>query len=235
VTAVRKFYRGPTDPQGQSLYNGGEPYGSELGWAGEFIMPVSDLGAPANSPEAQLALNYLKYVAFLPNPPQNFTLADVPFTAREFYRVNQLGDLLYNANDPDLRAFAAHGGKLIMYHGWADQAIPPWSTLDYYAAAERAAGGYLRSQSFSRLYLIPGAYHCLFGPGGTTANLADFLGKLMAWVQNGTPPGAVSADTWSLTENKIIQYQTVQPYNALAQVTPTKGSLNGYYHYIGHY
>jgi pimeloyl-ACP methyl ester carboxylesterase len=235
VTAVRKFYRGPTDPQGQSLYNGGEPYGSELGWVGEFVMPASDRGAPANSPEAQVALNYLKYMAFLPNPPKNFTLADVPFTAQEFYRVDQLGNLLYNANDPDLRAFAAHGGKLIMYHGWADQLIPPWSTLDYYAAVERAAGGYQASQSFSRLYMVPGGYHCLFGPDYTTANLADFLGALIGWVQGGTPPQAMPADTVVIATNKIIQRQTIRPYNALAPVTPAKGSLNGHYDYIGSY
>jgi hypothetical protein len=173
-------------------------------------------------------------MGFLPNPPASFTLADVPFTAQEFARAGQLGDLLYNANNPDLSAFAAHGGKLIMYHGWADQAIPPWSTLDYYAAVEQAAGGYQASQSFSRLYMVPGAYHCLFGPGDT-ANLADFLGKLIGWVQHGTAPGAVAADTYSRPLNKIIQYQTVYPYDALAPVTPAKGSLNGHYDYIGRY
>jgi feruloyl esterase len=235
VTAVRAFYRGPTDPQGQSLYNGGEPYGSELGWVNEFVMPASDRGAPANSPEATVALNYLKYMAFLPNPPANFTLADVPFTAQEFARVDQLGNLLYNANNPDLSAFAAHGGKLIMYHGWADQLVPPWSTLDYYAAVERTAGGYQASQSFSRLYMVPGGYHCLFGPGGTTANLADFLGALIGWVQDGTPPRTLAADTVQLAQQKIIRYQTIRPYDALAPVTPAPGSLNGHYDYIGSY
>jgi Tannase and feruloyl esterase len=235
VTAVRKFYLGPTDPQGQSLYNGGEPYGSELGWVGAFVMPASDRGAPGNSPEAVLALNYLKYMAFLPNPPANFTLADVQFTAQEFNQVDQLGNLLYNANDPDLRAFAAHGGKLIMYHGWADQVVSPWSTLDYYAAVERAMGGYQASQSFSRLYMVPGGYHCLFGINGTTVNLANFLGDLISWVQQGTAPDAVPADTWLIAQNKIIRYQTLRPYNALAPVTPAKGSLNGHYDYIGSY
>jgi feruloyl esterase len=235
VAAVRKFYRGPTDRRGQSLYNGGEPYGSELGWSGAFIMPAADHGAPANSPVAQVALTYLKYMAFWPNPPRNFTLADVPFTAREFHLVNRLGDLIYNANNPDLRAFAAHGGKIIIYHGWADQTVPPWSTLDYYQAVERAAGGYHASQSFSRLYMIPGGYHCLFGTDGTTVSLADFVTVLMTWVQHGTAPGAVPADTWSITQKKIIRYQTVRPYNALAPVIPAKGSLNGHYDYIGRY
>ena len=102
-----------------------------------------------------MATNYLKYMAFVPNPPDNFSLADVKFTDAEFRKLNLLGDVLYNANTPDLRAFAAHGGKLILYHGWADQAISPWSTLDYYAAVERSAGGFRASQAFSRLYMIP--------------------------------------------------------------------------------
>jgi feruloyl esterase len=236
VSAVAKFYRGPTDQQGQSLYNGGEPYGSELGWAyASFVMPAANPNAPADSLAAQSALNYLNYLAFWPNPPRELTLADVPFTAEEFHRLDLLGDPLYNANNPDLRAFAAHGGKLIIYHGWADQDIPPWSTLDYYRAAERAAGGYRASQSFSRLYMIPGAYHCLIGPDEQTDTIADFLSPLIAWTQHGTAPGAVSAPTWSKPQNKIITDLTVQPYDALAPITPANGSLNGNYHYIGSY
>jgi Tannase and feruloyl esterase len=134
VKAVRGFYRGPTDALGRSLFNGGQPYGSELGWPGYFIMPAADQAAPADTNDAAMALNYLKYMAYVPNPPDSFGLADVRFTDTEFRKLNRLGNAIYNANDPDLRAFAAHDGRLILYHGWADQAIPPWSTLDYYAA-----------------------------------------------------------------------------------------------------
>jgi feruloyl esterase len=232
VHAVREFYRGPADKQGRNLYNGGQPYGSELGWIGNFVEPASDTAAPA---DAVLALNYLKYMAFWPNPPDSFTLADVKFTDSEFGKLNLLGDAIYNANNPDLRAFAAHGGKLILYHGWADQAIPPWSTLDYYAAVERTSGGFRASQAFSRLYMIPGAYHCLFAPDGSSVNLADFLTPLISWAQDGIAPGTIPADTYSLTQNKITLYLNVRPHNALAPVTPAPGSLNGHYHYLGTY
>jgi Tannase and feruloyl esterase len=181
-----------------------------------------------------VALNYLKYMGFLPNPPAGFTLADVKFTDQEFRAVNIVGNAIYNANNPDLRVFEAHGGKLIMYHGWADQAVPPWSTLGYYAAVEHTMGGFTASQAFSRLYLVPGAYHCLFAPDGEV-NLADFLTPLISWVQDGTAPGAVQADTWDPATGKITLHQTVHPYNALAPVTPAKGSLNAGYHYIGGY
>lgn len=54
-------------------------------------------------------------------------------------------------------------------------AIPPWSTLGYDTAVERTSGGFRASQAFSRLYMIPSAYHCLAAPDGTSVNLANFL------------------------------------------------------------
>jgi tannase/feruloyl esterase len=235
VHAVRAFYRGPADKKGRNLYNGGLPYGSELGWKSNFVKPAADTAAPADTTDAAMALNYLKYMAFWPNPPDSFTLADVKFTDAEFRKLGLLGDAIYNANNPHLHAFAARGGKLILYHGWADQTIPPWSTLDYYAAVERASGGFRPSQAFSRLYMIPGAYHCLFAPDFSSANVADFLTPLISWVQRGTAPGTIEADTRSLTTGQITLRQKVRPYNALAPVTPAPGSLNGHYHYLGTY
>ena len=241
VRAVREFYRGPTDHRGRSLYNGGQPYGSELYWIGNFVQPASDPAAPADTFDAAIGLNYLKYMAFRHNLPNRYTLADVKFTDTEFRKLNRLGDAIYNANDPDLHAFAARGGKLILYHGWADQSIPPWSTLDYYAAVERASGGFRASHAFSRLYMIPGGYHCLFEPNlaapglPRSINLADFLAPLISWVQHGTAPGTIEANTLSLTTGKITLRQQVRPYDALAPVAPTPGSLNGHYHYLGTY
>jgi feruloyl esterase len=241
VRAVRAFYRGPTDQKGRSLYNGGQPYGSELYWVGNFVQPAADPAAPADTFDAAMALNYLKFMAFRHNPPNRYTLADVKFTDTEFRKLNLLGDALYNANNPHLHAFAARGGKLILYHGWADQAIPPWSTLDYYAAVERASGGFRPSQAFSRLYMIPGAYHCLYEPNlaapslPKSINLADFLTALIAWVQHDTAPGTIKANTLSLTTGQITLRQKVRPYDALALVTPAPGSLNGHYYYLGTY
>ena len=54
VKAVRSFYRGPTDRHGRSLYNGGEPYGSELGWPGGSVQPRSDAVAPGDTQMAAL-------------------------------------------------------------------------------------------------------------------------------------------------------------------------------------
>ena len=230
VQTVRMLYRGPTDPAGRSLFDGGEPYGSELAWQDWLVKPASDQAAPGDTEAGQLALNYLKYMAFTENPPDGFGLADVQFTDSEFAKLEVLGKQIYDANNPNLTTFAAHGGKLIIYHGWADQAISPWSTVDYYAAVERVSG-FVGSQRFSRLYMVPGGNHCLSGPDNSIS--MDLLTPLMTWVEQDIAPGAIqSTITW--TAGSATQ-QTVQPYNALAPVHPAAGSLNGHYDYIGSY
>jgi feruloyl esterase len=107
--------------------------------------------------------------------------------------------------------------------------ISPWSTLDYYAAVEQAVGGFGASQSFSRLYLVPGAYHCL---GGVDA--PDLLTALIDWVEHGTAPGAIAVSLSASGQTAGVSL-TVQPEDALAPVQSPPGSLNGHYDYIGHY
>lgn len=233
VSTVRELYLGPTDAAGRSLYNGGEPYGSELAWSGWLAQPSADQQAPGDTQAGLFGLNYLKDLAFTVNPPADFTLADAQFTDAEFAQLAQLGDALYDANDPDLGAFAAHGGKLIIYHGWADQAIPPFSTVDYYADVEHASGGFPASQRFSRLYMIPGSNHCLSFDSldGAGSVAVDFLTPLVNWVEHGAAPAAIAAPLHP-SSGPVIP-QTVRPYDALAPVTPAPGSLNGRYDYLG--
>jgi Tannase and feruloyl esterase len=233
VQVVHKEYRGPTDPQGRNLYDGGEPYGSELAWKLWLVMPASDQQAPADTIAAGLGLNYLKYQAFWHNPPQSYSLRDVQFTDAMYQRIEIVGGL-YNATDPNLRAFRAHSGKLIIYHGWADQAIPPFSTVNYYAAAVRHMGGYAAAQSFSRLYMIPGLYHCPCGQpvDGDPATVVQFMPQLTAWVEHGKAPAAVELPVTAQTTGLPVKTLTVTPFNPLPPA-PTNNGLNSNYDYIG--
>jgi feruloyl esterase len=231
VEAVTAFYRGPTDERGQSLYNGGVPYGSELAWQDLFVVTS---GSPKDGNAGRIALNYLKHLAYAHNPPANFTLNDVRFTKATFDRLNVLGNAIYNANDPDLSAFRTAGGKIIMYHGWVDAFIPPFSTIDYYAAVQKRGG----SQAFSRLYLIPAGYHCLFGPEPTPTpsetGVPELLTPLMDWVERGAAPAAI--DVLTLTPAyETVRELTVAPFDALAPVRAAPGSLNANYRYAGRY
>lgn len=64
-----------------------------------------------------------------------------------------------NTDSPDLSAFAASNGKLLMYHGLADEYIPVQGSINYYQRVAGAMGGIQNIQRFYRFYLIPGFTH----------------------------------------------------------------------------
>jgi hypothetical protein len=226
VTTVRELYAGPTTKNGGNLYPGGLPYGSELAWAGNVIAPA---GQPAiDSSAGQTALGYLKYMAYQKDPSSSYTMADFRFTRRDF---DALGaeERLYNATSPDLKAFQADGGKLIIYDGWADQLTVPFGTIAYYAAVAKYMGGYQASQSFSRLYMIPGTGHCL--ASGYVTVSADFLTPMINWVQYGAAPGSLTFPVTSSVASPAPASITELPFNPLIPVSSS--GLNSGYHYIG--
>ena len=69
-----------------------------------------------------------------------------------------------NATDADLKGFRGRGGKLILFHGWADAAIPPQNTINYYEAVMSRMGA-KDADSFVRLFMVPGMEHCGNGVG----------------------------------------------------------------------
>jgi feruloyl esterase len=101
----------------------------------------------------------------------------------------QLGATL-NATNPDLHRFQARGGKLIMYHGWADPLLSPYNTLDYYSSVVKTMGGQQSTDAFLRLFMVPGMEHCRGGPGPDTF---DAVASLDDWVEHGTPPERIIA------------------------------------------
>jgi len=107
-----------------------------------------------------------------------------------------------HADDPDLSAFRAGGGKLLMYQGWADPLVLAQSTTDYFGAVGRRMGGDL--SDFLRLYMVPGMDHCVGGAGpdlfGATGGEGldrspahDMLAALERWLDTGIAPGSILA------------------------------------------
>ena len=64
-----------------------------------------------------------------------------------------------NATNPDLSAFAGRGRKLILYHGWNDSTVPPWSIIEY-SEQVRATMGEAKTRATVRLFKAPGMEHC---------------------------------------------------------------------------
>jgi feruloyl esterase len=228
VGVVTRLYQGPRDPQGKSLYPGGEPYGSELAWSFWLVQPAADTAWPADTIDYGAAMGMLRYIAFAKNPPASFKLTDWNFSLANYQRLTALNGL-NDATDPNLSAFAKAGGKIIIYHGWADSAINPFGTLAYYSAMMHDAGGYAAAQQFSRLYMIPAGYHCL--GGGDPQVTGDLLSPLMNWVEQGTAPGD---QTFPLVNpTTTLTSITVSPLNPDVPPAGSGQGLNSSYPWVG--
>ncbi len=94
-----------------------------------------------------------------------------------------------NATDPDLGAFKARGSKLLLYHGWNDQLISPFNTINYYTSVTSALGA-SAADEVARLFMAPGMLHCAGGPG---PNTFDAVGALEQWVERGITPSRIVA------------------------------------------
>ena len=93
--------------------------------------------------------------------------------------------------NPDLRAFAARGGKLIVYHGWTDGLLSPWNSIGYWEAVNARMGA-RRVPGFFRLFMAPGVDHCR---GGVGPDRFDALTAVMAWRERGQAPDRLIAAT----------------------------------------
>jgi feruloyl esterase len=140
-----------------------------------------------------------------------------------------------NAVNPDLQAFHARGGKLILYHGWDDPAISALGTIDYYNDVVKTLGQN-ETSSFVRLFMAPGMQHCGGGPGLTefgqwepatdpTLNDAahNITSALEVWVETGKAPEQVIAR--GRTGGKDAENKTfAQPLCAYPMAAHYKGS-----------
>ncbi len=239
IAVVDKLYEGPVEREGKRLYPGSLTIGSELSWAGSSI---GTNGMPSFA--AEISNSYLKYLAFLKSPPASFSYKDWQFTAEGFDRLRPLGKV-YNATNPDLTAFRDRGGKLILYHGWADPAIPPQGTIAYYQAVQDTMGSLKAVQQFARLFMLPGMYHC---QGGTNPSRVDWLTPIVTWVEQNTSPtqiiasqttadsasGGFSNPTEGATGNnaKIVRTRPIFPYPMQARYNG-KGSVDDAANLVG--
>ena len=87
-------------------------------------------------------------------------------------------------------AYFAKGGKLLIYHGYDDLIISPYSSVWFYEDLAQENGGYEKVQQHARLFMVPGMQHCL---GGAGPNAFDTLTALEQWVEKGVAPEAIPA------------------------------------------
>ena len=92
-----------------------------------------------------------------------------------------------DAVDPDLADFKERGGKIIHYAGWADNSTGAFSTVKYFDAVLGVMGSG-NTDSFYRLYMVPGMGHC---GGGLGCGNVDWQTYIENWVEKDQKPGTV--------------------------------------------
>ena len=119
---------------------------------------------------------------------------------------------LFDATNPDLTAFSARGGRLIVVHPSADNAAPLTMSGQYYRSVV-AKMGQAATDRTMRLYVGPGGSHNV---GGVTQ--VDALTLLEKWVLQGeAPPDAPVAYFKSVTDGALIRAMPACRYPAYAQ------------------
>jgi hypothetical protein len=224
AAALNKIYAGPHDPQGHEVFPGYLP-GAEDGQGGWGLWITGP--APIKSLMAFFGIGYFSNMVYEKSDwdYKTFTLEAGMKSAEE-----KTASAL-NAIDADLKPFKARGGKLILYHGWEDPAIPAINTVNYYQSV-LAKMGQRDADSFVRLYMVPGMQHCDNGPGPDSFGQVGKLtfddpqhsvdAALEQWVEKGTAPSTIITSKYS-AEDKHHATMT-RPLCVYPQGAKYKGS-----------
>ena len=220
--ALQKILQGPVNSAGVSLYPGFIP-----GHEDDYQAFITGTGTDAAKPASTWTLSDI----FM----RQFVFGQEYDMVKQFNFDTSLAALIPlaaaqdNAN-PDLSEFRARGGKLLMYHGWADHSITPLRTIDYYEDIISTTGkeksgdepNAYAVMDFARLYMVPGMHHCANGPGpnvfgGANQGLPpqldaqhDIVMALDHWVEDGVAPEKIIAS--HLTNGAVDRTLPLCPY-----------------------
>lgn len=222
--ALQKILEGPVNSAGVELHPGFVPGHEE-----DYQAFLTGTGTEAAKPASTWALSDIFMRQFVFGP--DFDLMKQFHFDASLAALAPLAAAQDNAN-PDLSEFKAHGGKLIMYHGWADHSITPLRTIEYYEdvietmgkgrGEEQGEPNAYAVMDFMRLFMVPGMHHCGNGPGpnvfgGANQGLPpqldaqhDIVMALDHWVEDGVAPEKIIAS--HLTNGTVDRTLALCPY-----------------------
>lgn len=205
LDAIRAVYT-PLVVDGQ-LIHPGFPFGGEAepnGWRPWIVGEKGTAGAYP-SLHTYFGIETFRHLIF--NDPE-WDYATYDF--RNLIRDIRYASHYLDATSTDYSAFKARGGKLLIWHGWADPAVSALDMLHHYRAV-RAADPDV--DEYIRVYLLPGVLH---GPGRGPDHV-DWLTVMRNWVENGNAPGEVVAS--KRLDGRTVP-RAIRPYAPPAEVTP---------------
>jgi hypothetical protein len=178
----------PVRTKGARSY-AGQPFGNEsdpAAWQAWITaiepMAITATRNGAATIQGAFGTEFFKYLVF-DDSTWDYRRYDLSHAEADTKAINAL----LSPTNPDLSAFAKHGGKLILAHGWSDPALNAQMTIDYFDAVrqrDRSAAQY------TRLFMMPGVLHCA---GGTGCDTVEWYSAISNWVERGVAPDRVVA------------------------------------------
>ena len=176
AAAVRKIWNGPTGANtGKRLWFGLERGASFAGLAGTNPFAIANV-----------------HLSHWVNQNAAFdwhTVSEAQFESH-FRASQEKFNAVIGTDDDNLQPFRKSGGKILMWHGEADQLIFPRGTVNYYERVVSGNGGLKHVDDFMRLFMAPGVAHC---SGGAGPNPVGTLEAVVDWVEKGIAPDRILA------------------------------------------
>jgi hypothetical protein len=221
VAAATAIYDGARDPKTGERIFPGTPKGAEgsssFGW---------------NALQSGVEPNFGSLFKWVFGP--SWTYKDFDFHG-DMRTLDKVLAPILNVTNPNLKRFRESGGKMLMYHGWADPLISPQSSIDYYTRVVKLENGGnfnpRTTQKYFRLFMVPGMNHCFGGPGPHafgnqySGNIVineppvdnrkyHALQALIQWVERGDAPEEIIATKYvgDTPSQGIAMQRPICPY-----------------------
>jgi feruloyl esterase len=165
----------------EEFYGGLKNSKGELIFSGQSLSNSLTAQPSTNDAPSAFVFDTVRILGFQ-NPNYDWKTFDLD---RDMLRIDAAAGFV-DAVNPDLRAFKAHGGKLLLYHGWNDFGITPENTIYYYENVLKEIGS--DQDDWMRLFMIPGMGHC---GGGSGPYNFDAIEALEKWREDDIAPDQI--------------------------------------------
>ena len=204
AAVIQKLLDGPRRMDGTLLWHG-QPWGADM------VALAATRGNPLAPAAFTFTADWIRYW-LLQNPQYDANALTTQMFERFWDQSLEEFGIVIGTDNPDLTAFRDHGGKLVLWHGWADQLITAEGTINYYQRLTKQMGGAEKTAQFLRFFLAPGIGHC---GGGAGPNPSGQLDAVVSWVEDGKAPATLPASrqTPAGARTRILcQYPLVAKY-----------------------
>jgi hypothetical protein len=213
AAVMERIWQGPVSTSGKKLW-----YGLERGASlATLAATTTGPGGVTGGIPFSIAVGYLG-TWLLKNPSWNWQTLTYGQFDRLFTRSVREFSHAIATDNPDLSAFRRDGGKIVIWHGLADQEIFPQGTVNYDQRLQQAMGGAAKTNSFARLFLAPGAQHCASGAGPAPAP-GQPLAAVVNWVELGVAPATIPGETIDPATGAVTNSRPLCLYPGLPRYT----------------